>query len=134
MKDLEDIRNTTDDFVSEFRNRISNDFESGHSFIAYCAQHGILISSLTDMDRLCALIVTINEYYRDNFGAESVMDWTKYNVEFIIHHYVYYYVHSELDDTYFEGHVLFPGDTSSGSDEEVEDAEDAVEELSIESK
>jgi hypothetical protein len=82
-----------DDKVEFFKFEVSNNWKYGFDIIKFCEHAGTTADEVIgDSSTACIITGVIQEYYRSNFGDESMMPMKNFNCETLLRHYVYYVI------------------------------------------
>jgi hypothetical protein len=93
-----------DEFTDEFCFKAVNNYDKGYSFISYLREINVYekLKHKLSNDFMFYIIKMINRFYENEYGIECIMDYKKLSFDFILHHYAYYFVHSDMDNTRYE--------------------------------
>jgi hypothetical protein len=85
-----------EDKYEEFLFKSGNDWENGYDFVDWLmSEKNILCDTLMCIYTLTDMYKKVNSWYIDNYGDECLIDWKKLTPEFLLRHYVYYFVHND---------------------------------------
>ena len=93
-----------DEFTDEFCFKAVNNYDKGYSFISYLREINVYekLKHKLSNDFMFYIIKMINRFYENEYGIECIMDYKKLSFDFILHHYAYYFVHYDMDNTRYE--------------------------------
>ena len=100
----DDDDESNDTFRDEYCFKAVNDYDKGYSFISYLREIGVYekIKHKLSNEFMFYIIKKINRFYEMEYGDECIMDYKKLSFDYILHHYAYYFVHSDMDNTRYE--------------------------------
>jgi hypothetical protein len=100
----DDDETSREEFTDVFCFKAVNNYEKGYSFVSYLREIGAYdkLKHKLNSDFMFYIIKMINTFYETEYGIESIMDYKKISFEFILHHYAYYFVYSDMDNTRYE--------------------------------
>ena len=100
----DDDDESCDKFRDEFCFTAVNNYDKGYSFISYLREINVYekIKHKLSNDFMFYIIKMINRFYEIEYGIECIMDYKKLSFDYILHHYAYYFVHNDIDNTRYE--------------------------------
>jgi len=102
IEDLEDTNNDNYNYEKlkfEACNLYDEELGGGHygsDFVEWYTRKGYSTCDILEIGTMTTLYLKINEYFEENYGKTSVMNWKTFSPENVLLQYVYFYLHGYL--------------------------------------